>query len=140
MLTIPTFSQAIKATRLDGKLPVPPKYEQSFREAELTFEHQFVYDPTTRTMIPLTPLPETPPSPQALAGCGEKWPDQIAIDVAEGRVDPMTKEAFSAQSSTLKHLNPLHQLKTTIPKQLAPSRPAPSSSGKQSTLNQFAFS
>ncbi|KAA1108349.1 Rad2 nuclease [Puccinia graminis f. sp. tritici] len=134
-----TAERAIKATRLDGKLPVPPKYEQSFREAELTFEHQFVYDPTTRTMIPLTPLPESPPSPQALAGCGEKWPDQIAIDVAEGRVDPMTKEAFSAQPSTLKHLPPLHQLKTTIPKQLAPSRPALSSSGKQSTLNQFAF-
>ncbi|POW06853.1 hypothetical protein PSTT_08675 [Puccinia striiformis] len=35
-----TAEKAIKATRLDGKLCVPPKYEQSFHRAELTFKHQ----------------------------------------------------------------------------------------------------
>ncbi|WAR52720.1 hypothetical protein PtB15_2B145 [Puccinia triticina] len=133
-----TAERAIKATRLDGKLPVPLKYEQAFREAELTFEHQFVYDPTTRTMIPLNPLPDVPPSQKSLAGCGEKWPDQIAIDVAEGRVDPCTKEVFSGKSTALKHVSPRCQPTTNTPKQSTSKRPA-LNSGKQSTLNQFAF-
>jgi len=67
-----TAERAIKATRLDGKLSVPLKYEQSFREAELTFQHQFVYDPTTRAMVTLTPLPSPPPPPESLTGCGQK--------------------------------------------------------------------
>ncbi|KAI7965283.1 hypothetical protein MJO29_003381 [Puccinia striiformis f. sp. tritici] len=134
-----TAEKAIKATRLDGKLCVPPKYEQSFHRAELTFKHQFVFDHSTRAMIPLNPLPEPPPSPESLTGCGAKWPDQVAIDVAEGRVDPFTKQPFSAQSSPgLKHLPPLRAPKPITTKPSTQKRPA-LSSAKQSTLNMFAF-
>ncbi|KNZ62204.1 uncharacterized protein VP01_12g5 [Puccinia sorghi] len=133
-----TAQRAIKATRLDGKLSVPLKYELSFREAELTFQHQFVYDPTTRAMVPLTPLPSPPPPPESLTGCGQKWPDEVAVDVAEGRVDPVTKQAFSSQSAGTRHWPPLRSSKTSTPKQSSSKRPA-LSSGKQSTLNQFAF-
>lgn len=133
-----TAERAIKATRLDGKLSVPLKYEQSFREAELTFEHQFVYDPTTRAMVPLTPLPSPSPSPESLAGCGQKWPDQLIVDVAEGRVDPVTKEVFLPKSTEIKHSLPLLTSKTMTPQRPTQKHPA-LSSGKQTTLNQFAF-
>ncbi|KAI8461576.1 hypothetical protein BY996DRAFT_6408533 [Phakopsora pachyrhizi] len=89
-----TAERAIKATRLEGKLNVPIKYEKLFQEAEFTFLHQTVYDPVTRSLVPLHPLPDPPPSPDLLLGCGERWEEAIALGVAEGRLDPMTKQEF----------------------------------------------
>lgn len=133
-----TAERAIKATRLDGKLSVPLKYEQRFREAELTFLHQFVYDPSTRSMVPLNPFPEPPLAAESLAGCGQKWPDQVAIDVAEGRVDPLTKEAFLHKPSQrplplmTRDLNPSTSKHTS-------QKPLTVSSTNQPTLNKFVF-
>jgi hypothetical protein len=90
-------------------------------------------------MVPLTPLPSPPPSPESLAGCGQKWPDQLIVDVAEGRVDPVTKEVFLPKSTEIKHSLPLLTSKTMTPQRPTQKHPA-LSSGKQTTLNQFAFS
>jgi hypothetical protein len=49
-----SFDKAIRRVRLDGKVIVPPGYERDFELAFLTFNHQRVYDPLTKTLVHLT--------------------------------------------------------------------------------------
>ena len=51
-------SRAVRMCRLEG-WAVPADYEARFRQAMLTFDHQQVFDPSTDTARPLTPIPET---------------------------------------------------------------------------------
>lgn len=36
---------------------VPPLYEESFKKAIMTFQHQLVYDPVTEDLVHLSELP-----------------------------------------------------------------------------------
>lgn len=40
--------QTIRALRLEGKVRIPPTYEDDFKRAVLTFHHQRVYDPRSQ--------------------------------------------------------------------------------------------
>lgn len=51
-------SQVVQFVRLEGQLTVPRDYLAEFRRAELTFLHQHVFDPVTRSLTHLNPLPE----------------------------------------------------------------------------------
>ena len=39
-------------------MKVPNNYETQFKMADETFLYQVVFDPTTKTAVPLTPYPE----------------------------------------------------------------------------------
>lgn len=49
--------QVLKHLRYSG-ISVPPIYEESFRKAILTFQHQRVYDPTSENIVHLSDIPE----------------------------------------------------------------------------------
>ena len=44
--------------KFDKGKAVPKDYQEQFKQAELTFKHQLVFDPRTQKQVPLTPLPE----------------------------------------------------------------------------------
>lgn len=44
--------------KFDKGKAVPKDYLEQFKQAELTFKHQLVFDPRTQKQVPLTPLPE----------------------------------------------------------------------------------
>ncbi|KAM0749596.1 PIN domain-like protein, partial [Meredithblackwellia eburnea MCA 4105] len=49
--------KVVQFLRLTGQHPIPTSYLQQFKDAELTFRHQVVFDPVTQACVPLTPLP-----------------------------------------------------------------------------------
>ncbi|KAH9823356.1 hypothetical protein DFH28DRAFT_1092167 [Melampsora americana] len=138
--TYKSAERAIKATRLEGNLKVPLGYETLFRRAELTFLYQIVYDPTTRKLVHLHPLPSSQPSSEDLVSCGEFWEDPVAIAVAEGRADPFTKITFQSSINVLPHNSTSRYNEKSRLSQRShfPSKPTAVPSN-QRTLKSFAF-
>ncbi|KAG0142845.1 hypothetical protein CROQUDRAFT_49688 [Cronartium quercuum f. sp. fusiforme G11] len=138
--TYKSAERAIKATRLEGNMKVPLKYEALFRRAELTFLYQIVYNPTTRKLVHLHPPPSPPPTSEDLVDCGEMWEDDLAVAVAEGRINPLTKTVFKPS------INVLPSAPATcfqLPRTSQKSRALPKSTSvpsNQRTLNSFSFS
>ncbi|MBW0498519.1 hypothetical protein O181_038234, partial [Austropuccinia psidii MF-1] len=132
-----TAERAIKATRLEGKLSVPQQYEKRFHEAEMTFLYQLVYDPSSRSLVPLHPLSDPPPPLESLSGCGQRWADEVAVGVAEGNLDPCSKLPFSSMMSETSQRRPDTQQKKRLrhPSQ----KQASVFFGNQPTLKNFAF-
>lgn len=89
-------ARAIRAMRLDGDFNVPADYEASFRNAELTFRHQQVFDRTSHAAVPLTPVPSDLSWQSLEPFLGPPVPQEIAVGIAEGRIDPVTRTPFSA--------------------------------------------
>jgi 5'-3' exonuclease len=92
-----SYEKAIRRLKLDGKISVPIEYEKEFELAFLTFQHQRVYDPISKKLVHLTPLPEGfelrfPDS----SFLGPRMEDEIASGIAEGRYNPDTKQPFPA--------------------------------------------
>uniref|UniRef100_A0A7S0ZP48 XPG-I domain-containing protein n=1 Tax=Noctiluca scintillans TaxID=2966 RepID=A0A7S0ZP48_NOCSC len=88
--------RALHLARLEG-FAVPADYGQRFEEALLVFASQTVFDPELGRTRPLRPLPECAPS---LAHLGAALPDDVALGIARGRLNPLTKEPFEGDSDT----------------------------------------
>ncbi|CAH0476721.1 unnamed protein product [Peronospora belbahrii] len=90
-----SFTKIVRALRLEGKVRVPATYEDNFRKAVLTFQHQRVYCPIKKEMVPLTPIPskllEDDP---AMDFVGPLLPRDVARAVADGDMDPITMKRF----------------------------------------------
>ena len=78
---------------MEGKTRVPSDYEESFRKARLTFLHQRVYNPATRRVEHLTPLPN-PENHDDLSFLGSDLDEDTAHLIAIGDIDPTTHERF----------------------------------------------
>jgi 5'-3' exonuclease len=87
-----TMGEVFKALET-SKMPMPPDYALNFGRADLTFQHQIVYDPIGKKTVHLHPLPEYV-DPSTLPFAGEHLEPHIAQLVAEGRLDPHTYEPF----------------------------------------------
>ncbi|SPO45793.1 related to EXO1 - exonuclease which interacts with Msh2p [Moesziomyces antarcticus] len=85
-----TVDKVLQAVRLEGKLRVPNDYAREFRKAELTFVHQRVFDPRTQRLVTLTPLPDGTHD-DMLPFIGANIKDDVAIGVAQGVIDPITR-------------------------------------------------
>ncbi|KAL2315844.1 Exonuclease I Exo1 [Schizosaccharomyces pombe] len=99
---------AIRAMRLDKSLKVPVSFEKEFALADLAFRHQRVYCPKDKTLVHLSP-PERELSVHEDAFIGSFFDNQLAIDIAEGRSNPITKCAFDIKDSSMQS-----STKTTI--------------------------
>lgn len=88
-----TMGEVFKAIFENSKITVPSDYTLNFGRADLTFQHQIVYDPKTRKTVHLHPLPEHV-DPSTLPFAGEHLDDTVAQLVADGRLDPHTYEPF----------------------------------------------
>ncbi|KAJ4763776.1 Exonuclease 1 [Rhynchospora pubera] len=73
-----SYEKVIKHVRYSG-VSVPPLYEENFRRAIWAFQHQRVYDPTKQNIVHLL--------------------NSIAKDIAEGKLDPITKAPFEDKLS-----------------------------------------
>ncbi|GAA6027562.1 hypothetical protein JCM8097_007924 [Rhodosporidiobolus ruineniae] len=88
-----TPQKVIQFVRLEGQLNVPRNYLDEFRRAELTFLHQHVFDPVKRQLVHLHPLPDEM-SLDDLPFIGPLLDEDFARGIAEGTIDPITKEAM----------------------------------------------
>ncbi|XP_028087370.1 exonuclease 1 isoform X1 [Camellia sinensis] len=71
---------------------VSPSYEESFKKAILTFQHQRVYDPTIEDIVHLSDLPDN--VGDDLDFLGPSIPQHIAKGIARGDIDPFTRMPF----------------------------------------------
>ncbi|KAI9593067.1 putative exonuclease [Syncephalis fuscata] len=100
-----TLEQMLNGVKKDG-FPVNDEYRRLFKEAELTFLHQRVYDTANKQLAHLTELsPEV--AKEDTLYLGPDLDKDLAIAIAIGDVDPTTKEPFKLTTQT-KHA-------TTIP-------------------------
>ncbi|BGP15941.1 hypothetical protein JCM10213_003628 [Rhodosporidiobolus nylandii] len=89
-----TAEKVIQFVRLEGQLTVPRTYLDDFRRAELTFLHQHVFDPVQRKLIHLHPLPEGMNAAEHLPFIGPPLDEEFARALADGEIDPISKEAM----------------------------------------------
>ncbi|BGP24345.1 hypothetical protein JCM10295v2_003255 [Rhodotorula toruloides] len=87
----PSARQVIQFVRLEGQLDVPRNYLDDFRRAELTFLHQHVFDPRTRKLTHLHPLPAGKTCDD-LPFIGPLLDEDFARGLADGEIDPISKE------------------------------------------------
>ncbi|KAJ3357758.1 Rad2 nuclease [Kappamyces sp. JEL0680] len=86
-----TWGHAVKAPKL------APQYFESFRLADLTFQHQRVYDAATESLVPLSAFPADFDLTDEISNAiGPAMEPHVAKGIAEGRLHPETKEPFPA--------------------------------------------
>ena len=86
---------------------VPREYEAQVQLAIWTFRHQLVFDPASRRLVHLNPLPagglandvaQLPPAtqldPENLEFLGPALPDDIAAGIAAGNLNPHTRRPY----------------------------------------------
>ncbi len=80
---------------------MPPHYELNFTKALLTFMHQRVYDPLTRQMVHLTPVPDSVRAQFAdLSFLGPDLPPTICQGIAESELHPVTFLPYNSLPSS----------------------------------------
>ncbi|KAL6056081.1 Rad2 nuclease, variant 2 [Balamuthia mandrillaris] len=88
-----SMERVFRYIQTDKHLIMPQDYERYFCEAELTFLHQRVFDPTTKTIVPLTPLPDGA-NVAEMDFIGPPIPNEIGCQIALGNMDPYSHEYF----------------------------------------------
>ncbi|OQR83792.1 exonuclease 1 [Achlya hypogyna] len=86
-----TWQKVVRALRLEGKLAITKSYEADVTQARLTFRHQRVYDPRTKTLVTLT---EMAPTKNATDFLGPEISNDVAQLIAEGDLDPISMDRF----------------------------------------------
>ncbi|KAF9394944.1 Rad2 nuclease [Podila verticillata] len=91
-----TFDKVIRYVRMENtSMKVQADYEESFRRADLTFLYARVYDPTTKSMVHLNPVPD---ELQAVVDTdeynflGPLLNQQTVHGIATGKLNPISKE------------------------------------------------
>eukprot|EP01122_Echinamoeba_exundans_P010328 TRINITY_DN3842_c0_g1_i1.p1 TRINITY_DN3842_c0_g1~~TRINITY_DN3842_c0_g1_i1.p1 ORF type:complete len:902 (-),score=200.96 TRINITY_DN3842_c0_g1_i1:136-2841(-) len=80
--------------RADRNVALPADYETRFKQADLTFQHQRVYDPRTKTIRPLTDFPVQLRDLEGLDFIGPDLTPEVAFGIATAVLDPHNKEPF----------------------------------------------
>ena len=93
-----TIEKIIQMLQFDGQYYVPTDYLKKFYRAELTFLHQRVYCPVKRDVVMMAEL-EIEAQPEDFSFIGHEVAQDIAIRVAQGDLDPMTKQPIYVRKS-----------------------------------------
>lgn len=86
-----TIEKILRMLSFDGQYHVPPGYLEAFHKAELTFLHQRVFCPLKQEVVMMTDL-QADAQPEDFSFIGGEIEREIAIGVAKGDLDPMTKQ------------------------------------------------
>ncbi|OMO82801.1 XPG/Rad2 endonuclease [Corchorus olitorius] len=89
-----SYDKVIKHLRYSS-VSVPPLYEESFKKAILTFQHQRVYDPIIEDIVHLSDI-----SDNTALIWNTPIPQQIAQGIARGDLDPFTQMAFEGLNNS----------------------------------------
>jgi exonuclease-1 len=95
-----TIDRIIRSLQFDGQFRVPNGYLEAFRQAELTFLHQWVFCPRRQMLVMNTELGDEAEEAD-LSFLGEPVPQEVAIGVAAGRLNPITKKALEPRNQPL---------------------------------------
>lgn len=121
-----SIDKVLKAVRLEGKMHVPPMYEEEFRRAELTFAHQRVWDPRGNgCLCTLAPLPSGI-TDALVPFIGAPIPWELARGIALGDVDPITRERIVLTATA-----------SSVPARPAKSPKAPDTKRAQPSIHTF---
>ena len=97
-----TIEKILRVLSFDGQYHVPQGYLEAFHKAELTFLHQRVFCPLKKEVVTMTDL-QANTQPEDISFIGGEVDREIAIGVAKGALDPMTKQPIRVK----------HPVKTT---------------------------
>ena len=86
-----TIEKILRILSFDGQYHVPQGYLEAFHKAELTFLHQRVFCPLRNEVVTMTDL-QANIQPEDISFIGGEVDREIAIGVAKGVLDPMTKQ------------------------------------------------
>lgn len=89
-----SYDKVIKHLRYNTAA-VSPLYEESFRKAIMTFQHQRVYDIMTEDLVHLSELSDC--GSQDLDFLGPLIPTEVAQGIAKGDIDPITMMPFQKE-------------------------------------------
>ncbi|XXG77184.1 hypothetical protein AAC387_Pa08g1384 [Persea americana] len=89
-----SYDKVIKHLRYSA-VSVPPTYDESFKKAMWSFQHQRVYDPTIEDIVHLTDIPHDLGSD--LDFLGPLLPQSVVKGIAKGELDPFTKLPFQGE-------------------------------------------
>ncbi|KAK8913811.1 Exonuclease 1 [Platanthera zijinensis] len=91
------LERVLSTLKFDKRYQMPQDYADSFWRAIAVFHHARIYDAKSKSLKPLKPLEQK--YIKALNGeldlLGPELPGPIAAAIAEGRLNPVTMEAFS---------------------------------------------
>lgn len=122
-----TPERVIRMLQFDGKFRVSENYLAQYKQAELTFLYQRVFCPEKKQLVLLTePQPSLPLDLEEMPYIGARVNAELAEAVANGDMNPMTKEPITiAPLPEKRRTNAL--TKTTRAAAVAPepSRPTP---------------
>ncbi|KAF9171341.1 Rad2 nuclease [Mortierella sp. AD010] len=99
-----TFERVIRHIRMENtNVKVQADYENAFHKADLTFLYARVYDPVSRSMTHLNPVPEELEElvqTEEYAFLGPVLDEHILQGIATGKLDPIHKTALDGFSIT----------------------------------------
>lgn len=93
-----TIEKVLQMLAFDGQYHIPTGYLEKFYKAELTFLHQRVFCPEKEDIVMLTDLASNT-QPGDLSFIGGEIQRDVAIGVAKGDLDPMTKQPLFIKSA-----------------------------------------
>lgn len=93
-----TIEKILRMLSFDGQYHVPPGYLEAFYKAELTFLHQRVFCPLKRDVVMMNDL-QADAQPGDFSFIGGEVEQEIAIGVAKGDLDPMTKQPIRVKET-----------------------------------------
>ncbi|EDN07024.1 exonuclease [Histoplasma capsulatum] len=120
-----TIEKILKMLQFEGNgIRVPPQYLEDFKKAELTFLYQLVFCPLNRNLVTLSPLPAGAKL-DSMPFVGTNIEPDMAIGVACGDLDPMTKEPITLKPSYPERSRLAISRRQTLPamSDLKPSKP-----------------
>ncbi|KAJ4713497.1 exonuclease 1 [Melia azedarach] len=99
------LDRVLSVLKFEKGSQVPEDYSKSFGEAVAVFQHARIYDAGTKKLKHIKPLPEK--LLQSLGGeldfLGLEIPPSVATAIAEGRLDPVSMEAFNCFPTSGEH-------------------------------------
>ncbi|XP_054822163.1 exonuclease 1 isoform X2 [Prosopis cineraria] len=103
------LDRVLSVLKLEKRNQMPEDYAKSFKEAIAVFQHARIYDPTAKELKHLMPLPQN--LLQSFDGnldfLGPEIPQVIVTSIAEGNLNPSTKEAFDKLEHSGLPLDPI---------------------------------
>ena len=92
------IEKIIQMLQFDGQYYVPTDYLKKFYRAELTFLHQRVFCPLKKDVVMMAELGKEA-QPEDFSFIGHEVTQDVAIGVAQGDLDPMTKQPIYVRKS-----------------------------------------
>lgn len=111
-----TVERVVKAAQFDGQFKVPTGYLENFIQAERTFLYQWVFCPLANQLVHLTTL-EPDVDISTMPYIGRYVPSDIAIGVANGNLNPHTKQPIVVAAVDRSHTKPLKPARRLAPVQ-----------------------